>query len=63
VASRGGGGWWAASMDSVMGGDETRGADSVGEERRHGLPVSSCGVRGTAAHQPVANNLDGWRRR
>jgi hypothetical protein len=58
VATAGG----APSMDSVMGGNETRGAGSVGEERRRGLLGSSGGVRGTVAHQPVADSLDGWRR-
>jgi hypothetical protein len=60
-ASCRGGSRWATSMDFVMGGDETWGAGSVGEERRHGLLGSSGGVCGTAAHQPVADSLDGWR--
>jgi hypothetical protein len=48
-------------MDSVTGGNKTRGAGSVGEERRRGLLDSSGGARGTVAHQPVADSLDGWR--
>jgi hypothetical protein len=47
-------------MDSVTGGDETRGASLVGKERGRRLLGSSGGVRGTVAHQPVADSLEGW---